>query len=61
MNVASRMDSTGLMDHIQVTEDIYRILDNKKYPLTCRGTVNVKGKGTMITYLMPGFKDEAKS
>ncbi|XP_035793998.1 adenylate cyclase type 6-like [Anopheles albimanus] len=55
VNVASRMDSTGLMDHIQVTEDVYQIVKDKGYNLTCRGTVNVKGKGTMITYLMPGL------
>lgn len=58
VNVASRMDSTGLMDHIQVTEDVYQIVKDKGYNLTCRGTVNVKGKGTMITYLMPGLAKE---
>uniref|UniRef100_A0A182Q6E9 adenylate cyclase n=1 Tax=Anopheles farauti TaxID=69004 RepID=A0A182Q6E9_9DIPT len=58
VNVASRMDSTGLMDHIQVTEDVYQIVKDKGYNLTCRGTVNVKGKGTMITYLMPGLVKE---
>ncbi|XP_053679567.1 adenylate cyclase type 6 [Anopheles nili] len=58
VNVASRMDSTGLMDHIQVTEDIYQIVKDRGYNLTCRGTVNVKGKGTMITYLMPGLPKE---
>uniref|UniRef100_A0A182N657 adenylate cyclase n=1 Tax=Anopheles dirus TaxID=7168 RepID=A0A182N657_9DIPT len=58
VNVASRMDSTGLMDHIQVTEDVYQIVKDKDYNLTCRGTVNVKGKGTMITYLMPGLAKE---
>ncbi|XP_058055600.1 adenylate cyclase type 6 [Anopheles bellator] len=58
VNVASRMDSTGLMDHVQVTEDVYQIVKDKGYNLTCRGTVNVKGKGTMITYLMPGLAKE---
>ncbi|XP_055610930.1 adenylate cyclase type 5-like [Uranotaenia lowii] len=59
VNVASRMDSTGIMDHIQVTEDIYEIVKDKGYNLTCRGTINVKGKGTMVTYLMPGIaKDQ---
>ncbi len=55
VNVASRMDSTGLMDHIQVTEDIYEIINTKNYPLKCRGSINVKGKGTMTTYLMSGL------
>nr|XP_029726102.1 adenylate cyclase type 5 isoform X1 [Aedes albopictus] len=58
VNVASRMDSTGVMDHIQVTEDVYEIVKDKGYNLTCRGTINVKGKGTMVTYLMPGIAKE---
>ncbi|XP_058824990.1 adenylate cyclase type 6 isoform X2 [Topomyia yanbarensis] len=58
VNVASRMESTGLMDHIQVTEDVYEIIKDRGYPLTCRGTINVKGKGTMVTYLMPGIVKE---
>ncbi|XP_058450960.1 adenylate cyclase type 6 isoform X2 [Malaya genurostris] len=58
VNVASRMESTGLMDHIQVTEDIYEIVKDQGYSLTCRGTINVKGKGTMVTYLMPGIVKE---
>ena len=51
------MDSTGVMDHIQVTEEINDILKSKNYPLQCRGSINVKGKGTMTTYLMAGLKD----
>lgn len=58
VNVASRMDSTGVMDHIQVTEDVYEIVKDRAYNLTCRGTINVKGKGTMVTYLMPGIAKE---
>uniref|UniRef100_A0A1A9W399 adenylate cyclase n=1 Tax=Glossina brevipalpis TaxID=37001 RepID=A0A1A9W399_9MUSC len=54
VNVASRMDSTGLVDHIQVTEEIYQILKPRNYDLTCRGSINVKGKGTMITYFLKG-------
>uniref|UniRef100_A0A1B0A6Z0 adenylate cyclase n=1 Tax=Glossina pallidipes TaxID=7398 RepID=A0A1B0A6Z0_GLOPL len=54
VNVASRMDSTGLVDHIQVTEEIYQILKPRGYDLTCRGSINVKGKGTMITYFLKG-------
>ncbi|XP_038116200.1 adenylate cyclase type 6 isoform X1 [Culex quinquefasciatus] len=58
VNVASRMDSTGVMDHVQVTEDVYEIVKDRAYNLTCRGTINVKGKGTMVTYLMPGIAKE---
>ncbi|XP_059621799.1 adenylate cyclase type 6 [Phlebotomus argentipes] len=54
VNVASRMDSTGLLDHIQVTQEVYQILQPRGYPLECRGSVNVKGKGSMVTYFLVG-------
>lgn len=34
---------------------MYQILQPKNYPLTCRGTVNVKGKGEMVTYFLDGY------
>jgi class 3 adenylate cyclase len=56
VNVASRMDSTGVLDHIQVTSEVYEIVkDNPAYDFKCRGNINVKGKGTMTTYLMNGL------
>nr|CAH0106081.1 unnamed protein product [Daphnia galeata] len=55
VNVASRMDSTGVLDKIQVTQEVCQILQPKSYPLTCRGTVNVKGKGEMVTYFLDGY------
>ncbi|XP_025829382.1 adenylate cyclase type 6 [Agrilus planipennis] len=57
VNVASRMDSTGILDKIQVTKEVYQILKTKGYPLTCRGTIDVKGKGNMETYLLEGPRD----
>ncbi|XP_050693958.1 adenylate cyclase type 5-like isoform X4 [Eriocheir sinensis] len=54
VNVASRMDSTGELDKIQVTQEVYQILHKKGYPLTCRGTIKVKGKGDMVTYFLTG-------
>ncbi|KAL0966175.1 hypothetical protein UPYG_G00291910 [Umbra pygmaea] len=53
VNVASRMDSTGVPGKIQVTEDVYRIL-GENYDLVCRGKVSVKGKGEMLTYFLEG-------
>ncbi|XP_076001262.1 adenylate cyclase type 1-like isoform X2 [Genypterus blacodes] len=53
VNVASRMDSTGVPGKIQVTEEVYRLL-NTNYDLVCRGKVSVKGKGEMLTYFMEG-------
>lgn len=57
VNVASRMDSTGLLDHIQVTQEVYDILSARGYKLRCRGTVDVKGKGNMVTYFLEGVGD----
>uniref|UniRef100_A0A8C7XX79 Adenylate cyclase type 6 n=1 Tax=Oryzias sinensis TaxID=183150 RepID=A0A8C7XX79_9TELE len=52
VNVASRMDSTGVPDHIQVTTDLYHMLVNNGYQLDCRGVIKVKGKGEMTTYFL---------
>ena len=54
VNVASRMDSTGKPDHIQVTPEVYNILSKQGYVFECRGLVNVKGKGEMLTYFLLG-------
>ncbi|XP_031344444.1 adenylate cyclase type 6-like isoform X2 [Photinus pyralis] len=60
VNVASRMDSTGLVDKIQVTKEVYQILSKRGYPLTCRGTIEVKGKGNMETYFLNGYRPPPK-
>ncbi|XP_040281445.1 adenylate cyclase type 6 isoform X4 [Bufo bufo] len=52
VNVASRMDSTGVPDRIQVTTDLYQVLAAKGYQLEFRGVVKVKGKGEMTTYFL---------
>jgi len=33
---------------------MYQILSTKGYALTCRGTIDVKGKGSMETYFLEG-------
>ncbi|XP_048064594.1 adenylate cyclase type 1 [Megalobrama amblycephala] len=53
VNVASRMDSTGVQGKIQVTEDVFRLLSGY-YHFLCRGQVSVKGKGEMLTYFLEG-------
>ncbi|XP_056122223.1 adenylate cyclase type 1b [Rhinichthys klamathensis goyatoka] len=58
VNVASRMDSTGVPGKIQVTDDVYRQLQND-YDLVCRGNVSVKGKGQMLTYFLEGKAQDA--
>uniref|UniRef100_A0AAY4C576 adenylate cyclase n=1 Tax=Denticeps clupeoides TaxID=299321 RepID=A0AAY4C576_9TELE len=54
VNVASRMDSTGVPEKIQVTTDLYQVLNSYSYTLECRGVVKVKGKGEMMTYFLNG-------
>ena len=54
VNVASRMDSTGLPNHTQVTEEVYDILRHFPYEFQLRGDVKVKGKGNMTTYFLTG-------
>ncbi|XP_071873845.1 adenylate cyclase type 6 isoform X1 [Bombus fervidus] len=61
VNVASRMESTGVLDGIQVTQEVRDILITKGYPLTCRGTIQVKGKGSMVTYFLDGPRVPTKA
>jgi adenylate cyclase len=51
VNVASRMESAGLSDEIQVTEAVKERLEGR-YEFTPRGPIQVKGKGPMTTYLL---------
>ncbi|XP_078395204.1 adenylate cyclase type 2b [Cetorhinus maximus] len=52
VNVASRMDSTGVLGKIQITEETSKILKTLGYNCTCRGIINVKGKGELKTYFV---------
>ncbi|CAL1584424.1 unnamed protein product [Knipowitschia caucasica] len=52
VNVASRMETTGVLGKIQVTEETRRILSNLGYICSCRGVINVKGKGDLTTYFV---------
>ncbi|MDA0229417.1 MAG: adenylate/guanylate cyclase domain-containing protein [Proteobacteria bacterium] len=53
VNVASRMESSGAADTIQVTETVYRALSDK-YLFSANGTIEIKGKGKMDTYCLLG-------
>ncbi|HEY9742300.1 MAG TPA: adenylate/guanylate cyclase domain-containing protein [Coleofasciculaceae cyanobacterium] len=53
VNIASRMESHGLPDNIQVTEATYKRL-KKQYVFEERGPIQVKGKGEMNCYLLKG-------
>ncbi|CAF3639373.1 unnamed protein product [Rotaria sp. Silwood1] len=52
VNVASRMDSTGVLSCIHVPEETEKVLFENGYPCECRGPIFVKGKGNMTTYLV---------
>ncbi|XP_053347645.1 adenylate cyclase type 9 [Clarias gariepinus] len=59
VNIASRMDSTGVECRIQVSEESHAVLSTMDYAFDYRGTVNVKGKGQMRTYLYPKLNESA--
>ncbi|QDZ24227.1 guanylate cyclase [Chloropicon primus] len=53
VNVASRMESTGEVDRIQISEDTFKLVcDDHREGITWRRRESqVKGKGSMISYL----------
>ena len=53
VNTASRMESHAAPGTIQVSEDLYQRLRDH-YDLRPRGTIDVKGKGPMTTYVLVG-------
>jgi class 3 adenylate cyclase len=55
VNTASRMESTGLPDRVQVTEQMQRVLASQ-FDLAERGEVEVKGKGRLPAWLLIGKK-----
>jgi adenylate cyclase len=60
VNTASRMESHGLPGEIQVTERARERLRHR-YELRPRGTIEVKGKGPMTTYLLTGRIGSSRS
>ena len=52
-NTASRMESQGVANGIQLTEGAYRRLKDS-YICETRGVIDVKGKGELLTYLLKG-------
>jgi len=59
VNVASRMDSTGDLHMIQVTEQCMHIL-SEWYTFKHRGSIFVKGKDNLETYFYVNRKPEAE-
>ncbi|TRY71944.1 hypothetical protein TCAL_03937 [Tigriopus californicus] len=56
VNEASRMDSTGTMGCIQVSQKTAAILKERGYHIKERGVIEVKGKGQMLTSYVLGRK-----
>lgn len=53
MNVASRLESSGVLGRIQVSEQVAQILcRTDDFEVECRGPIEVKGKGLLTTYLV---------
>ncbi|MBW3586386.1 MAG: response regulator [Cyanobacteria bacterium 0813] len=53
VNVAQRMESSGIPGEIQVTAAVYERLKDK-FSFKKRGAVEIKGKGEMMVYLLVG-------
>ncbi|XP_015118969.1 adenylate cyclase type 9 [Diachasma alloeum] len=56
VNIASRMDSTGVAGRIQLTSNCLEALE-ERYEFEPRGQVYVKGKDNMDVYLLIGKKE----
>jgi len=59
VNTASRMESTGVPDRIQVTTATYERLRDR-YEFDARGDVEVKGKGRIPAWLIAGRRPAAR-
>lgn len=55
VNVANRMESSGLPERVHLSDDTYqRLLDREQYIFEERGEIDIKGKGLMQTYFLLG-------
>ena len=57
VNTASRMQTLGEPDRIQVSDDLRQRLDDT-YHLAPRGEITVKGKGEMKTWYLLNHDEE---
>jgi adenylate cyclase len=56
VNTASRLESSGLPNRIQISEATYQLIADK-FHCVLRGPVEVKGKGTILTYFLGGRRN----
>lgn len=61
VNTASRMESHGIPNGIQISEATYEQLQdsNQRYEFRQRGPIVIKGKGPMVTYLLEPCSTDA--
>ena len=53
VNVANRMESTGVPERIHLSQDTYdRLINREQYIFEDRGEIAIKGKGYMRTYFL---------
>jgi adenylate cyclase len=55
VNVAARMETTGVAGKIQISQSVYERLKDQ-FVLEARGEIEVKGKGSMQTWFLVGRK-----
>lgn len=53
VNVASRMESHGIPGKVQVSDDVRKVL-GERYKIEERGSIEIKNRGTMKTWLVSG-------
>jgi guanylate cyclase len=59
VNTASRMESHGEPDRIQITEATYQLIKDN-FETTLRGPIQVKGKGSLTTWYLDGPREQTK-
>ena len=57
VNTASRMESTGIAGQVQLSEDTYELVRHR-FRCQKRGALELKGKGSMDTYMLLGRIDD---
>jgi guanylate cyclase len=58
VNIASRMESHGLGNAVQITQATYELIKDE-FLCEPRGSVNVKGKGEMKVWLITSKKENS--
>jgi len=57
VNVASRMESEGIPDQIQISAETWQLLSDR-YQSTPRGEIQIKGHRPRATYMLDGLKEK---